>query len=212
MEIPYEDIAKIVAALVAGGLLGFEREYKDKPAGMRTIILITVGSALFSLLNLHIKTESPDRIASTVVTGIGFVGAGVIYKEGINVRGLTTAATIWVSAAIGMALGFGNYWMASTTVLLTLITLVSLRGLEKKMEAVKNLRDFRFTFLEQDYSMETLEQKFNELGIRHQILRLSKDNDEICVEYKLKIRETGYRQFLEFLMGNKCLKGFEEKG
>ncbi len=79
MEIPWGDILKIVFAFVAGALLGGEREYHDKPAGMRTIILITVGSALFSLLNLTIDTESPDRIASTIVTGVGFVGAGVIF-------------------------------------------------------------------------------------------------------------------------------------
>ncbi|WP_018615575.1 MgtC/SapB family protein [Segetibacter koreensis] len=117
MEIPWSEILKIGCAFVAGTLLGIEREYRDKPAGMRTIILITVGAALFSLLNLTINTQSPDRIASNVVTGVGFLGAGVIFKEGMNVYGLTSAATIWVAAAIGMAIGFGNYWIGFVTLI-----------------------------------------------------------------------------------------------
>ncbi|MBA2760532.1 MAG: MgtC/SapB family protein, partial [Segetibacter sp.] len=126
MEIPWNDIIKILVAFAAGTLLGIEREYRDKPAGLRTIILITVGSALFSLLNLTMDTQSRDRIASNVVTGVGFVGAGVIFKEGMNVKGLTSAATIWVAAAIGMAIGFGNYWLGCTTLLLTLTVLTLL--------------------------------------------------------------------------------------
>ena len=146
MEIPWSDILKIALAFVAGTLLGAEREYHDKPAGMRTIILITVGSALFSLLNLTIDTQSPDRIASNVVTGVGFVGAGVIFKEGMNVHGLTSAATIWVAAAIGMAIGFGNYWIGFTTLLLTLVILTILTRVEKILDSKKDIKNFKFSF------------------------------------------------------------------
>jgi putative Mg2+ transporter-C (MgtC) family protein len=80
MIIPVEDILKIVEAFIAGALLGIEREYRSKPAGLRTLILITVGSTLFSMLSLSIVSASPDRVASNIVTGVGFVGAGVIFK------------------------------------------------------------------------------------------------------------------------------------
>ena len=144
-------------------MLGIEREYRDKPAGLRTIILITVGSALFSLLNLTIDTQSPDRIASNVVTGVGFVGAGVIFKEGMNVKGLTSAATIWVAAAIGMAIGFGNYWLGCTTLFLTLIVLTLLSKFEQFLDAKLVAKEFKFCFDKDVYSVNKLELNYHPL-------------------------------------------------
>jgi len=157
MEIPWDDIVKIFVAFVAGTLLGIEREYRDKPAGLRTIILITVGATLFSLLNLTLDTQSPDRIPSNIVTGVGFVGAGVIFKEGMNVKGLTSAATIWVAAAIGMAIGFGNYWIASFTLVLTLIVLTLVSKFEVVLDAKREVREFKIRFNKNDYSIQKLE-------------------------------------------------------
>ena len=85
MEFPWEDIVKILCATIAGAILGVEREYRSKPAGLRTLIMITVGSALyFQYLSISLFSQSPDRIASNIVTGVGFVGGGVIFKEGIK--------------------------------------------------------------------------------------------------------------------------------
>lgn len=131
MEIPFQDLLKIVAAFLAGTLLGIERESKDKPAGLRTILLITVGSSLFSMINLTLDGASHYRIASTIVIGVGFVGAGVIFKQGANVRGLTSAANIWVAAAIGMAIGFSQYWHGAATLFLTLLALTYLENSSK---------------------------------------------------------------------------------
>ena len=109
MALPTEDLLKILGSFVAGAMLGFERESHNKPAGLRTLILITVGSAIFTILSISLQNSTYDRIASNIVTGVGFVGGGVIFREGTNLKGITTAATIWVAAAIGMAIGFGNY-------------------------------------------------------------------------------------------------------
>jgi len=98
-----EDLTKLLVALVIGAIIGAEREYRTKSAGFRTVILITVGSTLFTIVSNLMSNDA--RVASNIVTGIGFLGAGAIFKEGASVKGLTTATTIWISAAIGMAIG-----------------------------------------------------------------------------------------------------------
>ena len=105
----------MLCSLFAGILLGIEREVKDKSAGFKTITIICLGSTLFTILSYKLgagNSEDATRIASYVVSGIGFLGAGVIFKDGVNVSGLTTAGIIWIAAAIGMALGFGEFIIA----------------------------------------------------------------------------------------------------
>ena len=92
------ELTKLSVSLLLGSLLGLEREYQNKAAGFRTIALICMGSTVFTLISMRISISNPDRIAANIITGIGFIGAGVIFKNGANVYGLTTAATIWVSA------------------------------------------------------------------------------------------------------------------
>jgi putative Mg2+ transporter-C (MgtC) family protein len=122
--------------LLAAGLsavLGLEREYHQKPAGLRTNILIGIGSALFTILSLlfgQANMGSTDRIAAQILTGIGFLGAGAVLR-GTHVHGLTTAATIWVNAAIGMAVGVGLTSVAVATTAVTLLVLVGLTPLEE---------------------------------------------------------------------------------
>ncbi|MCH5599458.1 MgtC/SapB family protein [Niabella ginsengisoli] len=117
------DLYKALISLGAGIVLGLERELKDKAAGLKTITLICIGSCLFSILSIKIGNEYTDaaRIASYIVSGIGFLGAGVIFKDGITVSGLTTASVIWVAAAVGMAVGFGEVWLAITFLCLALL-------------------------------------------------------------------------------------------
>ena len=102
---------KLVLAMVVGGLVGAEREFHDKTAGFRTITFICVGATLFTILSLELGRELNDslRIAAGIVTGVGFIGAGVIIRHGEHIKGLTTASTIWVVAALGMGIGSGYY-------------------------------------------------------------------------------------------------------
>ena len=106
----FQDLSKALLSLLAGFILGLERELKDKSAGLKTITIICLGSALFTIISVKIATgdADPGRIAANISTGIGFLGAGVIFKEGFSVYGLTTAGIIWIAAAIGMAIGFGQ--------------------------------------------------------------------------------------------------------
>ena len=129
-------ILRLALAAALGGAIGLEREYHHKPAGLRTNMLIALGSALFSILSVELGAAagSPDRIAAQVVTGIGFLGAGAILRSGENIHGLTTAATIWVNAAIGMAAGLGSYAVAAGAATLTLIVLAILPYIERRFE------------------------------------------------------------------------------
>ena len=97
----------MVLAILLGGVIGIEREIRGRAAGLRTHMLVCVGSTLFTLVSVNLSGGDPGRIAAQVVSGIGFLGAGAIIREGMNVRGLTTAASIWTTAAIGLALGAG---------------------------------------------------------------------------------------------------------
>src|SRR5687767_9349330 len=127
MEENIEDaLLKLGLALLIGTIIGAEREYKNKSAGLRTLILICLGSTLFTIISTSLGAENETgRIASNIVTGIGFLGAGAIMKEGLTVSGLTTASSIWVTAALGMAVGAGDFYLAifSTVIVLVVLTL-----------------------------------------------------------------------------------------
>lgn len=122
---PIEFIIRLFAASIAGGVLGGERETSNKSAGLRTNMLVSVGSSIFVMISSSIlegsDTGDPSRVMGQIVTGIGFLGAGVILHRGANVKGLTTAATIWCSAALGCLAGFGMYWELAASTLLVLI-------------------------------------------------------------------------------------------
>jgi putative Mg2+ transporter-C (MgtC) family protein len=135
-----ENLARLALAAALGGAIGFERELRDREAGFRTHMLVSLGSALFTLVSAYgfrefltsgdqVVRADPTRIAAQIVTGIGFLGAGAIIRQGVSIRGLTTAATLWVAAAIGMATGAGYYSGAVIGTVVTLIALWPLRRL-----------------------------------------------------------------------------------
>lgn len=131
----------LVLAVILGGAIGLERELQQKAAGLRTNILICAGAALFTELSLTMTVEfgDPSRIAAQIVTGVGFLGAGAIIQGRGIVTGLTTAATMWLVAAIGMAVGFGALLEATGTTLLVVLVLVALRPIERWIEKRKRL-------------------------------------------------------------------------
>jgi len=137
----YTSIINLIIAFLLGGAIGWVREREGKIAGLRTHILVALGAALFMVISAEMMGKSgiadPGRIAAGVATGIGFIGAGCIVQGGGGVRGITTAASIWVTAAVGMAAGSGSYATALTATIITLITLQLLRELERKIIKTK---------------------------------------------------------------------------
>lgn len=135
--ISWEEVTvRLLLALLLGGLVGWQREAAVKPAGFRTHILVCVGAALFTLISRYGFFESgadPSRVASNIVVGIGFLGAGTIWRTGGSVQGLTTAASLWTVAAIGMAAGIGYYWGAGLATVIVLASLTSLKSFELRI-------------------------------------------------------------------------------
>lgn len=133
---PYDLLMRLLLAAGLGAVLGVEREYRHKPAGLRTNILISIGAALFTIVSIQLTTDggSADRVAAQIVTGIGFLGAGAILRHGATVQGMTTAATIWVNAAVGMAAGAGLLGLAVATTALTIAVLFGLPFIEALFE------------------------------------------------------------------------------
>ncbi len=129
---------RLVVSCILGGLIGFERESLDRPAGLRTHILVCVGSALMTLVSIYgftnfdTVTKDPGRIAAQVVSGIGFLGAGTILREGLTVTGLTTAASLWVVAGIGLAIGCGLFFAGIAGTALVFVTLVLFGQMERR--------------------------------------------------------------------------------
>ena len=127
---------RLVLAAVLGAAIGIEREEREQPAGMRTHLLVSVGSAAFTILSIYGFQEpgaDPARVAAQIVTGIGFLGAGAILKFGVNVRGLTTAASLWAVAAVGMGAGAGAWGVALGTTVIVIFSLGPLRFVEQRL-------------------------------------------------------------------------------
>ncbi len=141
------DLYKALLAMAAGVILGSEREFKDKAAGLKTITVICLGSALFAIISYKVgfADHETTRIASYIVAGVGFIGAGVIFKDGPNVSGLTTAGIIWVAAAVGTAIGFGEFYLAATFMVASLLVVFSSPLINKLFKAKKQQRKLIFT-------------------------------------------------------------------
>ena len=160
-------LLRLLLAVLAGAVIGFERERNDKPAGFRTNILICLGAALFTILSIEIAGETRadgTRIAAQIVTGIGFLGAGTIVHFKGNVIGLTTAATIWTDASIGMAFGAGEYRLG---IIATLVTAGVLFGLVYIEELISHRRVTTLLKLKIDPSVDVA------LGIKDQIRNMN---------------------------------------
>lgn len=187
-NITTNDLIKIVIAVVCGGLLGIERQYKNKTAGFRTIILICLGSTIYSMVA---QRAGPGGININIVTGIGFIGAGVIFKDNVTVSGLTTAAVIWISAAIGMAAGSGNYTLALICTLLTLCVLIVFNQIEHYIDKVHHDKQFSILFRDDDHKhIEAIEELISSFNLHSRRVQLAKFDG--CLRITLMV--TGHRK------------------
>lgn len=196
MVLPWwEILLRLFLSAVAGGIVGLEREITGKPAGLRTMILVSLGSGLFMILSLSaFPAGSSDlgRIAAGVVTGIGFLGAGAIFREGVTIRGLTTAATIWVTCGLGLAIGAGLYLEAFFAFFFAIIALVFLHPIE---EAVPKQKLYRLTLTlrPKPERMSDLFSYFREIGARIEEVEQEMDGGmwkiSLIVPSKIKMEE-----------------------
>src|SRR5918993_115981 len=143
------DVISLAFSILCGSIIGFEREYNNKSAGFRTVILICFGSTIFTIVSRY-GSGSDDRIAANIITGIGFIGAGVIFKDKLSVLGLTTAAVIWTSAGIGMLCGIGLHFLAICVTIVTLIVLSLFGNVTYLIDKLNHSKNITVTFHDTD--------------------------------------------------------------
>ena len=202
-------VQRLIVAAILGGIVGMERGSGDRPAGFRTHILVCVGSALFMLVSIYgfddiapVTTTLEDdigtrrdtaRIAAQVVSGIGFLGAGTILHEGLTIKGLTTAASLWIVSAIGLAVGSGMYLLSTVATMLTMLTLVTFRTWEKRFAGTRSDRRFIRVVTRNTPGIITEITAFlSDCGIKVKTLNVKTDNKNgnIILELYLKIDRT----------------------
>ncbi|HEV3474660.1 MAG TPA: MgtC/SapB family protein [Actinomycetota bacterium] len=190
MPLELELVLRLLLSAVLAGAVGLEREISDQPAGFRTHMLVALGACLFSIVSAY-SVEGlfdgdqpigvrfdPTRIAAQIVTGIGFLGAGAIIRYGMSVRGLTTAASLWVVAAIGMAVGFGGYLLASVTAVITVLALFGLKRVRGSL--VRGLKREHEEFVVEagpELELERLVGDVARAGIRIDHVRIEEEED-----------------------------------
>lgn len=157
-------------SILVGGIIGLEREYRNKSAGLRTFILVAFGSCLFTILSLKIGIGNPDRLAANIVTGIGFLGAGIIFKDANRVSGITTATSVWATASLGMAVGAGYYILAISGALLMLLVLQLLVGLERKIDHQHKINEYTITIAHQ-HDFDYCEHLFKQYHLKSKLTR-----------------------------------------
>jgi putative Mg2+ transporter-C (MgtC) family protein len=210
MDLSHVDFIKLIVSLAIGSAIGVEREYRGKSAGFRTIILITVGSTLFTILSIKLGLlTSPERIASNIVVGIGFLGAGVIFKGDDRVTGLTTATTIWVAAAIGMGVGGGYYAISGIAAGIVLCVLYGFMILERYIDAISQTRKYRIVC---NYENETLyhyEDLFKEFKLHAWKGQQSKKGNEITGNWIVHGMARNHDKLIQVLLKDDKIKEFD---
>jgi putative Mg2+ transporter-C (MgtC) family protein len=206
-----DTILKILLAAMLGGLIGLERELSHKEAGLRTNILIAIGSTLITILSAKIAASSagadPGRLTAQIVTGIGFLGAGAIIQARFAIHGLTTAATIWTVAAIGIAVGSGFYLLAFLVALFVVIVLAVFKLLLDVIERQKHHYAYLITTEERASLLVDLRQALTELHIHYSSARLNRRDGSYEFEIIFNTSENKNREFIEKIM---LLKGVKE--
>ncbi len=204
-----EYLIRIVAALVLGGIIGAERERHKKAVGLRTIILISVGSALFTILSIQMvgpDGENPGRIAANIVSGIGFLGAGVILEERGQVVGLTTAATIWVAAAVGMAAGAGQYILAGITVFIVMVVLILFTRIEDYLEISSVERTYEIKAKTSWDKFKELKNLFKEYNLIINSYKQEKKGSEMVCTFEVRGTNKRHDKIVQRLITDKDIK------
>lgn len=179
-------LLQLVLATVLGGLIGLERELKGKPAGLRTNILICIGAATFTHLSVSLGHGDPGRIAAQVLTGVGFIGAGTILHTRGAVTGLTSAATIWVVSAIGMALGMGLYYEAVGTTVLVMAVLLGLSRVEVALGRYSGTSHFTIHAKPEPSPVEDLRTLVVRTGLDVVRCDVRRENVDLVVEMEVR--------------------------
>jgi putative Mg2+ transporter-C (MgtC) family protein len=202
-------LKQIVLVFIVGGLIGAEREFFNKSAGFRTMILICLGSYLFTIFSISISGSTNDRIASNIVTGIGFIGAGVIYKDDNRINGITTAATIWATAALGMGIASGEYLLVIISAALILSSLLLLTKLELSIDKVNQSRVYKIVSPYKQELLTQYEERLIMYKLRFKRMKQKKIGDNIIGTWLVLGPEKAHKLFVDSILHDPTVKEFE---
>ena len=203
-----KDIYELLIAILIGAVIGFEREYNGKAAGLRTMILICFGSTLFTILSVKIGGDA-GRIAANILTGIGFIGGGIIFRENNRVVGLTTAATVWSTAALGMNIGSGHYELAIASAGLVILILYGFVPIEAFISKRNQVREYKITCKFQQKTLKNYEELFKELGLRAKRGQQSRQGEIITGNWTLLGSEKRHEHLIKRILNDPQVITFE---
>jgi putative Mg2+ transporter-C (MgtC) family protein len=211
MWITTDDLIKIGLALLLGGLIGAEREYRDKAAGFRTIILITLGSTLFTMLSIKLAgpANDPMRVAANILTGIGFIGAGAILRGERGVIGLTTAAIIWLSAALGLGIGGGEYVLSVVVTGFVYTVLWLFPFFEKYIDQSRHMHVYTITIAYSDEIFDYLENILFESGLKLVAAKRTKVSGKLTCHWTMAGPPRVHEHLIEMLLADPLILEFE---
>ena len=202
-------ILRLLLVVIAGGLIGAEREYHSKSAGFRTMILICLGSFLFTSFSRFMSDASPDRIASNVVTGIGFLGAGVIFKTQNRMNGITTAATIWAVAGLGMGIANGLFEIVLVSTAVILISLLLLTKLEELIDRINKSFSYRIVSEYKEDLLKEYEKLFEECHLKYRRIKRTKSGSDIVGVWLVNGSEKNHNALTRKILHHPSVKEFE---
>lgn len=202
---------KLALSVLVGGIVGAEREYRDKAAGFRTILLITLGATLFTIISEELagSTNDPGRVAAGIVAGVGFLGGGVIFKHSGNVSGITTAATIWVAAALGMGIGAGEYLASLATFAVVMVVLVALPKAEVMIDRRSGHMIYRIVTTAGHPKLDALRDRIVELGLSVRSSKEAKDRERLIAHFDVIGTQTAHRALMQALYEDPDVIEFE---
>lgn len=200
---------RILLVFVVGGIIGAEREFRSKSAGFRTMILICLGSFLFTTFSIHISGSDTDRIASNIVTGIGFIGGGVIFKSDNRINGITTAATIWAVAALGMGIADGAYYLVGICSVAIIGSLLLLTKLENFIDQINQSHTYKISSTYKEDLLKEYEHLFKEYNLTYKRIKRTKRGDLIIGTWLVHGSEKNHNRFTKFILHDPSVKEFE---
>jgi putative Mg2+ transporter-C (MgtC) family protein len=205
-----EIFIRFLLAALWGGLVGAEREYRSKSAGFRTMIMISIGACFFTMMSSFIGAGSnPDRIASNIVTGIGFLGAGVIFRGENRVNGITTAATIWAVAAVGMGIGAGKYFAAGCASILILVVLALLSYFETAIDRWNQAKTYIIHCNFEADAAESFQAIFRGFGLKATLVNQVKDGSNMSLRWNVNGSAGNHEKFIKAALNNQQILRFE---
>jgi putative Mg2+ transporter-C (MgtC) family protein len=209
IEVDIELAWRLLLSFAIGSAIGIEREYRSKAAGLRTMIVICLGSTIFTEISLNMGGDSTDRVAANIITGIGFLGAGVIFKDGLTISGITTATTIWISAALGMAVGAGEYFIALVGSGMVLIVLTFFEKFKLLIIQLHQSRTYKITFRDGTRFATELDDQIRKLKLECRQERDMKDGESTILVYEVSGREKYLDELNGFLKNDARVRSYE---